>query len=187
MAILAQWLEHSAWIAKLGFEFPSHPPSQTPRSRHFLSQKLWHFHKNIRPCVENECYCPRTVNISNVNFTLINKCSLTQCGLVRPCDVIELGEHWLTDGTKPLTEPISTNQRWGLVTFTLGQFTDVSIWYDFKITNFTLQPHLPRTSELSVAMVYWIANFKKQQFDWWIHQYNIYWPVNLSFKCAYNV
>ena len=25
------------------------------RSRHFLPQKLWHFHKNTRSCVENEC------------------------------------------------------------------------------------------------------------------------------------
>ena len=39
------------------------------RLRHFLSQKLWHFHKNIHSCVENECCCPYTVNISNVNFT----------------------------------------------------------------------------------------------------------------------
>ena len=39
------------------------------RSRHFLSQKLWHFHKDIRSCVENEYYCPHTVNISSVNFT----------------------------------------------------------------------------------------------------------------------
>ena len=31
----------------------------------FSVAKLWHFHK----CVENECCCPRTVNISNVNFT----------------------------------------------------------------------------------------------------------------------
>ena len=27
------------------------------RSRHFLSQKLWHFPRNIRSCVENECCC----------------------------------------------------------------------------------------------------------------------------------
>ena len=27
------------------------------------------FHKNTRSCAENECCCPRTVNISNVNFT----------------------------------------------------------------------------------------------------------------------
>ena len=40
------------------------------RSRHFLSQKLWHFLKNTRSCVKNECCCPRTVSISNVNFTL---------------------------------------------------------------------------------------------------------------------
>ena len=39
------------------------------KSKHFLSQKLWHFHKNIRLCVENECCCLRTVNISNINFT----------------------------------------------------------------------------------------------------------------------
>ena len=36
----------------------------------FCLQKLWHFHKNSRSGVENECRCPRTVNISNVNFTL---------------------------------------------------------------------------------------------------------------------
>ena len=59
--------EHSAWIRRLGFRVPL-------RSRHFLSQKLWHFHKNTRSCVENECCCPRTVNISNVNF--ISKISI---------------------------------------------------------------------------------------------------------------
>ena len=32
------------------------------------NNKLWHFQKNIRSCVENECYCPRTVNIWNVNL-----------------------------------------------------------------------------------------------------------------------
>ena len=40
------------------------------RSRHFLSQKLWHFHKNIHSFVENECCRLHTVNIPNVNFTL---------------------------------------------------------------------------------------------------------------------
>ena len=30
---------------------------------------FWHFHKNIRSCVENECCFPRTVNISSFNFT----------------------------------------------------------------------------------------------------------------------
>ena len=57
-----KWLEHSAWIRWLGVRVPL-------RSRHFLSQKHWHFHKNIRSCVKNECCCPRTVNISNVKFT----------------------------------------------------------------------------------------------------------------------
>ena len=55
-------LEQSAWIRRLEVRVPL-------RSRHFLSQKLWHFHKNTGPCVENECSCPRTVKISNVNFT----------------------------------------------------------------------------------------------------------------------
>ena len=39
------------------------------RSRHFLYQKLWSFHKNTHSCVENECCCPCTANILNVNFT----------------------------------------------------------------------------------------------------------------------
>ena len=39
------------------------------RSRHFLSLHFRHFHKNIRSWVENECCCPRTLNIPNVNFT----------------------------------------------------------------------------------------------------------------------
>ena len=33
-----------------------------------LSQKLWHFHKNTRSCVENEWCCRRAVDIYNVNF-----------------------------------------------------------------------------------------------------------------------
>ena len=55
-------LDNSAWIRRLGVRVAL-------RSRHFLSQNRWHFHKNTRSCVENECCCPRTVNISNVNFT----------------------------------------------------------------------------------------------------------------------
>ena len=47
-------LESGGW----GFE----PPQVS-------SIKKWHFHKNIRSCVENDCGCPRTVNISNVNIT----------------------------------------------------------------------------------------------------------------------
>ena len=61
-SVTLNWLDHSAWIQRLGVRFPF-------RSRHFLSQNLWHFHKNIRSCGENECWCSRTVNISNVNFT----------------------------------------------------------------------------------------------------------------------
>ena len=35
------------------------PSSRHLRSRYFLSQKLWHFHKNIRSWAENECCYPR--------------------------------------------------------------------------------------------------------------------------------
>ena len=35
-------------------------------------QKLWHFHKNIRLWVENECCYLYTVDIENVNFTSEN-------------------------------------------------------------------------------------------------------------------
>ena len=55
-------LEHSAWIRRLMVRVPL-------RSRHFLFQKLCHFHKNTRSCIENECCCPCTANISNVKFT----------------------------------------------------------------------------------------------------------------------
>ena len=33
--------------------------TQWPMINRILSQKLSHFHKNIRSCVENECCCPR--------------------------------------------------------------------------------------------------------------------------------
>ena len=56
-----KWLEHSAWIRRLGVRVPF-------RSRHFLSQKRRHFRENIRWCVENEWSCPSTFNISNVDF-----------------------------------------------------------------------------------------------------------------------
>ena len=37
--------------------------------RHFLSQRRWHFHKNTRSCVKNECCCPCTVSTSNYNLS----------------------------------------------------------------------------------------------------------------------
>ena len=39
------------------------------RSIHFLSLNLRYFHKKLPSWGENKCCCPRTVNISNVNFT----------------------------------------------------------------------------------------------------------------------
>ena len=46
-----------AWIRRFEVRVP------------FLSPKLWHFHQNIRLCAGNECCCPRTVSISNVDLT----------------------------------------------------------------------------------------------------------------------
>ena len=66
LALIAQIVRAFSMNPKVGVRVP-------PRSSHFLSQKLWHFHKNIRSCVENEYCCQRTVNSSNVNFTLLQK------------------------------------------------------------------------------------------------------------------
>ena len=57
LALIAQMVIAFGMNPKVGVRFPL-------RSKHFLSQKLWHFHKNIRSCIENECCCPRTVNNS---------------------------------------------------------------------------------------------------------------------------
>ena len=40
-----------------------------PGSIYSLSQKGRHFHRSNRSWVKSECYCPHTVNISNINFT----------------------------------------------------------------------------------------------------------------------
>ena len=57
-----KWIEHSAWIQKLRVRV-------LLGSRHFLFQKLRHFHKKLHSCVKSECCCQHTVGISNVNFT----------------------------------------------------------------------------------------------------------------------
>ena len=62
LALIAQRLEHSARIRRLGVRVPSGRDI-------LLSQKGWLFHKNIRSTVENEWFFPRTVNISNVYAT----------------------------------------------------------------------------------------------------------------------
>ena len=62
LALIAQMVRTFSLNPKVGGSSPL-------RSRHFLSQNIWNFHKNTRPCVENESCFPGTVNISNVNFT----------------------------------------------------------------------------------------------------------------------
>ena len=64
-----------AHISQMDRAFGMNPKvggSSPLRSRHFLSQKRRHFHKNTRSCVENECCCPRAVNISTVNLKISN-------------------------------------------------------------------------------------------------------------------
>ena len=43
-----------------------------PQVDTFSVSKLRYFPKNTRSCVENECCCPRTVKIPNVNFIFKN-------------------------------------------------------------------------------------------------------------------
>ena len=57
-----KWSEHLAWIRRLGVRDPLRSVETSSAFRN-----LRHFHKTIRLWVENEFYCPRTVNISNVN------------------------------------------------------------------------------------------------------------------------
>ena len=37
----------------------------------FCLKNLWHFHENIRSCIENECCCGLTVNISMLTLLQI--------------------------------------------------------------------------------------------------------------------
>ena len=103
-----KWLDHSAWIRRLGFRVPL-------RSRHFLSQKPWHFHNNIRSCVENDCCCPRTVNISSVNFILKNNLTYLHD------DVIKWEHFRVTD---PLCREFTSNR---LIPPT--KTSDAELWY----------------------------------------------------------
>ena len=52
----------------------------------FLSIKIRHFHKNIRWCVENECYCPHTAKIPNVDFIIYIFTYTYPKNLLRFCD-----------------------------------------------------------------------------------------------------
>ena len=62
LALIAQVVRAFGMNSKVGgFESPS--------GRDIFSLNRRHFHKNIRSWVKNECWCPRTVDISNVKFT----------------------------------------------------------------------------------------------------------------------
>ena len=59
--ITVQWMMSANSRIRLGLQIVFICLYSTP-------SQLWHFPKNTRSCVENECCCPRTVNMSNVNF-----------------------------------------------------------------------------------------------------------------------
>ena len=63
LALIAQLVRAFGMNPKVGGSSPSQIET-------FSVSKLWHFLKNTRSCVENEWCCLRTVNISNVSFTL---------------------------------------------------------------------------------------------------------------------
>ena len=63
--VLGRWhsyLRYKGFFQRLRIRVP-------PQVETYSFSKLWNFHNNIRSCVENESCCPRTVYISNVNFT----------------------------------------------------------------------------------------------------------------------
>ena len=62
LALIAQIVRAFGMNPKVGGSSP-------PQVEAFSVSKLWHFHKNTCLCVENECCYPRTINISNANFT----------------------------------------------------------------------------------------------------------------------
>ena len=65
MALIAQMFKAFGMDPKGGGSNP-------PQVETFSVSKILTLCKNIRSYVENECCCPRTVNISNVNFILKN-------------------------------------------------------------------------------------------------------------------
>ena len=82
------WLERSMlswWLQLFWCQIGTRPSSTSMMTHHiipsgphiFCLKNFWHFHKNTRLCVENECCCPHTVNISNVNFKS-NCCSIKE-------------------------------------------------------------------------------------------------------------
>ena len=65
LALIAQVVRSFGMSPKVGgFESPS--------GRDNFCLKNWHFHKNSRSCVENECCCPRTVIYLKTTHTHTN-------------------------------------------------------------------------------------------------------------------
>ena len=63
LALIAQMVRAFGVNPEVGGSSPSQVETFS------VSKNFWLFHKNIPWGFENECCCPHTVNISNVNFT----------------------------------------------------------------------------------------------------------------------
>ena len=135
-----------------------------------LSQKLWHIHKNTHLCVENECCCPCTVNISNVNFTskISNKRPMvaiwgnfrifyeTSMVSLGHCDTI----WWHTSGSTlaqavswyltALLDSMLTNHQRGFVHIIRCRQSKGKCWTNLSLRILILQPHIPGFNELNL-------------------------------------
>ena len=56
-----------------------------------------------------------------LQFSIVHPHQLIR-GLVMPYAILELGQHWVPSGNKPLPEPLLTYHKWKLLAFTWGQF-----------------------------------------------------------------
>ena len=89
-------------------------------SRHFRSQKLWHFQKNVRSWVESEWHCLWTADISNVNFTNKNiykaRARVPKHGVGNVCPDSSNGQSILHE-----------SEGWGPTTSRVGHFLSKKI------------------------------------------------------------
>ena len=128
------------------------------RSRHFLSQKLWHFHKNTRSCVENECCWPRTVNVSNVIFT--SKIPILQVEkLAQACNL-----HWR----------VGCFCNMGACQVHLG-LSDEQIWSNYKVSE--------HSESLLTAL--WIFYILPGLLSFFFH--GLIWDCGISSALAMNI
>ena len=120
----------------------------------------------------DRCHCSSTL-VSKFNWCWFNLysstmgSSLVYCGLVMQYDIESLvnagaGDGLVPDGTKPLPEPMLKFHRWGLLSFTWGNFTGHSQhiypWYEFE-SNLRLQLDLPGVNVLNKQTIFYLCHW----------------------------